>query len=74
IDLRMIDADGNAADGDQAFAFRGTSGFTGAGGEVRYAQVNGNTIVSGDIDGDRVPDFQIRLDGVFSLTNGDFVL
>jgi len=74
IDLRMIDADGNAANGYQAFAFRGTSSFTSGGGEVRYAQVNGNTIVSGDIDGDRVPDFQIRLDGLFSLTDGDFVL
>lgn len=45
-------------------------GFTGAGGEVRYAQVNGATIVSGDLDGDRVPDFQFRLDGVFALTGG----
>jgi Ca2+-binding RTX toxin-like protein len=73
IDLRGIDADLDSA-GDQAFVFRGLDPFTGEGGEVRFSQANGVTNVSGDIDGDRAADFQIQLDGLLTLTGGDFLL
>ena len=70
IDLRRIDA--RAERGDQAFQFRESRRFSGAGGELRYALGNGNTIVSGDIDGDRNPDLQIELIGEFALRDSDF--
>jgi hypothetical protein len=41
---------------------------------VRFSQANGVTTVSGDIDGDRAADFQIQLDGLLTLTGGDFLL
>jgi len=36
--------------------------------------VNGNTKVSADLDGDARADFQIRLDGLITLTDADFLL
>jgi hypothetical protein len=72
IDLRRID--GRKGAGNQAFTFLGTGRFTGAGGELRYHQFGGNTIVSGDIDGDKQPDIQIKLTGQFALSKSDFRL
>ncbi len=73
IDLRGVDADGTLA-GDQAFAFVGTGAFTGTAGELRYQQSGGHTYIEGDINGDGIVDFVIRLDGLHSLGTGDFVL
>ena len=73
IDLRLIDADPVQAD-DQAFVFLGTAAFTGVAGELRFGEVNGNTKVSADLDGDARADFQIRLDGLITLTDADFLL
>ena len=52
--------------------FIGTSAFTGAAGQVRYAAFAGTTIVELDGDGDRIGDFQIELDGTFQLGADDF--
>src|SRR3712207_5923318 len=71
IDLRGIDA--VEGGGDQAFTWLDTGEFTGAGGELRYRQAGQNTIVSGDIDGDRDPDFQIQLNGHLTLSDTDFL-
>ncbi len=79
IDLATIDANGTAA-GNTAFVWRGTSAFTGGKGQLRYKQENlsgtsnDRTIIEGDINGDRVADFQIELTGLKNLVSADFVL
>jgi Ca2+-binding RTX toxin-like protein len=73
IDLSQIDAN-RAATGDQAFAFIGTGLYTGVAGQLRYAVDGGVTIIAGDVDGDRVSDFHIRLTGTIALVAGDFIL
>ena len=75
IDLRLIDADGNAANGDTAFAF-GTGGFTGAGAELRIAPTAAIRVVLvlADIDGNRVPDFAITVSIVQDLGAAGFLL
>ena len=72
IDLSQIDADTNAA-GDQAFHFIGSAAFSTASGELRSEMVGGNTLISGDVNGDGQADFAIRLLGVQSLGPGNFV-
>lgn len=44
------------------FEFLGDARFTGAGGELRFARVNGFTVVFGDVDGDTVADFSVRIE------------
>ncbi|MBS7789504.1 hypothetical protein KTR66_05835, partial [Roseococcus sp. SDR] len=63
IDLRPIDANGSLA-GDQAFTWIGGAGFSGAAGQLRFA----SGVLSGDVNGDSVADFQLSLTGVASLT------
>ena len=78
IDLTRIDAGLNLA-GDQAFFFVFTGNF-GANGDltayVRYSQVNGNTLIQGDLggDGNFQTDFEILLLGLFNLDDPDFIL
>jgi serralysin len=73
IQLSLVDAN-SAIDGDQAFAFLGNGAFTGSAGQLRYQQIDGNTYVQGDVDGDGAADFWIRVDGLHSLVSGDFIL
>lgn len=75
IDLHAIDANTKIA-GDQAFTFQTAAGahFTGAAGQLHYFYSGANTIVEGDINGDKVADFQIQLTGHLMLTAVDFVL
>ena len=73
IDLSAIDADPSTA-GDDAFAFLGGGGHTGAGGTLRVYADAGSTIVAGDLDGDSLDDFQIQIVGTVSLTAADFIL
>jgi len=69
IDLWRIDANINVA-GDQAFTFIGASSFSGVPGQLRFA----NGILSGDVDGNRVADFEIGLPGVAALNPAkDFI-
>lgn len=72
IHLSVVDAN-SGLDGNQAFAFIGSSDFTGAAGQLRYEQIDGNTYVQGDVDGDGVADFWIRLDGLHTLGTDDFI-
>lgn len=51
-----------------------TAAFSGTPGELRYQQINGNTYVMGNTNTDTAADFWIRLDGLHTLTAGDFVL
>ena len=74
INVSLIDATSQPA--DQAFTFIGQTGFSGTEGELRFNQnmQKGFTIVSGDVDGDGVADFQIQLNGIVDLLQSDFIL
>lgn len=75
IDLSGIDTSGILG-GDQSFQFIDNAMFSGIAGELRY-QLNADVFsVSGDLDGDRMPDFAFDVTGA-GLTNlqaTDFVL
>lgn len=70
IDVAALDANTSAA-GNQAFSFIGTAAFSAA-GQLRFDSAK--QIVSGDINGDHVADFEVALSGVTTLTAADFVL
>ena len=73
ISFSGIDAN-TAVTGDQAFAFIGTSAFSGAAGQLRYGLVSGYTVVEGDVNGDMVADFQLQLTGSQTLLATDLML
>jgi serralysin len=73
IDLTGIDANANA-NGDQAFIFIGTAGFSGRPGELHQIRLNGLTVLEGDLNGDRIADFQIEFASTLSLSSSDFML
>lgn len=72
ISVAGIDANVNAA-GDQAFTFIGNGAFTGSAGQLRYEQSNGNTFVTGDVNGDGAADFVIQVNGLVNLGSVDFI-
>jgi serralysin len=82
IDLESIDAhdtDRGFNERDDAFTFLGTAPFTGTAGELRHdlLVIGGGeavTMLRADTDGDRVADFELRLDGAYVLVATDFVL
>ena len=61
-------------DGNQAFSFIGTALYSGVAGQLRYAFDGTDTTLGGDVNGDGVSDFRIRLTGGIGLVAGDFVL
>ncbi len=69
IDLSTIDADTDGTAGNQAFAFIGTGAFTGVDGQLRCSA----GIVQGDVNGDRVADFEIKVN-LATLLATDFIL
>jgi Ca2+-binding RTX toxin-like protein len=71
IDLSAVDASTKAA-GNQAFTFIGDAAFGGVAGELRYAAQT--TDIFGDVNGDRIADFQIHLTSPLALTAADFLL
>jgi Ca2+-binding RTX toxin-like protein len=71
IDLSAIDANAATA-GNQAFTFLGTGAFTNVAGQLRFDAVTGDLL--GDVTGDGVADFAVRLAGVAALAVGDVVL
>jgi len=73
VDLSAIDANTGAA-GNQAFSFIGTALYSGVAGQLRYAFDGTDTTLGGDVNGDGVSDFRIRLTGGIGLVAGDFVL
>ena len=74
IDLSAIDADA-AVNGNQTFAFIGTSAFS-ASGQIRYVHVAGRTdvMISTDFGANIVGSFATSLTGTIALTAADFVL
>ena len=79
IDLSTIDANGAAA-GQHAFrsspprARPSPARRVNCAGSSRAPDADAVTIVEGDINGDKVADFQIQLTGLKTLTAADFVL
>lgn len=75
IDLYTIDANGSAA-GLGTFKFQTTKGaaFTGVAGQLHFKTWGTHVMVEGDINGDKVADFQIEVYGTTTLSAGDFVL
>jgi trimeric autotransporter adhesin len=75
VDLSTIDANIKLA-GNQAFTFLAAKGaaFTGKAGQLHYIAQGANTVIEGDINGDKIADFQIQLNGIKVLTVADFVL
>jgi Ca2+-binding RTX toxin-like protein len=73
IDLHKIDANLGKG-GNQDFDFIGDDRFHHHAGELRSIVKNGDTLVSGDIDGDGRADFTIELKGEIHLHVGDFHL
>ena len=73
IDLSLIDTN-PLLTGDQAFTFIGGASFTGHSGELRISQSSAATFVVGDINGDGIADFYIRLAPGLTLAAGDFML
>lgn len=71
--VREIDADLTTAAND-AFTFIGTDAFSGQAGELRYYVANGQTVVEGDQNGDRIADGLGILQGEHALVAADFVL
>jgi hypothetical protein len=80
-EIDLVDIDANAARaGDQSFSFIGTRDFSGKGAELHYqtfdqaGTANDVTVVSGDVNGDGVSDFEIEIAGIVQLTRNDFLL
>ena len=77
IDLSTIDGVLDVA-GNNAFSFIGAAAFSGVDGELRYSKVDGvrdYTLIQGDTNGDKIADFEIRLEGqLVNLQSTDFVL
>ena len=69
IDLKRIDAD-TTAGGNQAFKWIGGNAFDGHAGELRFE----GGFVYGDVNGDGVADFSIRVAGLSKMAASDFVL
>lgn len=72
IDVSAIDAIAGGV--DDSFTFIGAAAFGSSAGQLRYQQVGGATFVQGDTDGDGIADFIIRIDGLHTLTSGDFLI
>jgi PHD/YefM family antitoxin component YafN of YafNO toxin-antitoxin module len=73
ISFNAIDANIGVS-GNQNFSFIGTAAFSNVAGQLRYEALNGNTFVSGDVNGDSLADFSVQLTGNIALLSTDFIL
>lgn len=71
--LRTMDADITDAPRD-AFIWRGTAGFTGVAGQLRWSATAAGVVVQADLDGDRDVDFSLLLAGISSVLQADFLI
>ncbi|MFO1068838.1 MAG: calcium-binding protein [Geminicoccaceae bacterium] len=72
LDLSAIDAN-TGVSGNQAFVFRGSLTFNGA-GQVRYAQVGDATLVQASTDSDSAAELEILIQTQLDLVKADLVL
>lgn len=56
------------------FGFVGTGDFTGIGPQLRFTATGDDLLVQGDVNGDKVADFAILVQGTVTLAAADFVL
>lgn len=74
ISLKDVDASTKSS-GNQAFAFIGTNEFSGAAGQLRVTHLDSlSTSIVGDVNGDKVSDFQIDLLVYLNMAASDFNL
>lgn len=79
IDLSAIDAD-TADSGNQSFRFIGVQQFSGVAGQLRYQRYDDPfntkdaTIISADVNGDRIADFQVEIRRLIWIEQSDFIL
>lgn len=75
LDFSAIDAN-PLMTGDQAFALIGSKLFTGQAGQLRIftSSANNATYIQGDLNGDKVGDFLIQVDGIHSIGSRDLLL
>lgn len=73
IDLRTLDAT-LVASGKPAFTFIGSNPFSHTAGELNYFVSGAATFLNGDVNGDAVADFSVRLDNVPTLTGANILL
>ena len=65
----------SSASGNQAFTFIGEGTFTGVAGQLRFTHLTDQTTtVYGDVNGDKVADFQIDLASYLTLNASDLTL
>lgn len=73
--LKLVDANTVSGASDDAFTFIGKTAFGKVAGQLRFdLDVNGNTFIQGDTNGDGAADFLISLTGSKNLQATDFVL
>ncbi|RYG87095.1 MAG: hypothetical protein EON59_08375 [Alphaproteobacteria bacterium] len=76
IDLSAIDANSTLSGGqDFTFIAANDGSFTGTAGELAWhtEATTGRTLVQGDVNGDRIHDFELELSGIKSLKASDFI-
>jgi Ca2+-binding RTX toxin-like protein len=73
IDLSGIDANSGRT-GNQAFRFIGTDAFSHTAGELRLTGTGNTMVLSGDLNGDGIGDFAIRVDSTMPIGLADLVL
>lgn len=74
IKLNQIDAISSTANVDDPFTFIGTANFHKVAGELRYAVSGSTTTIQGDVNGDGVADFWLKVAGKIAFAATDFVL
>ncbi len=70
IGLSALDAN-SAVNGNQAFAFNGT---TAKANSIWYVDIGADLVIRGDVNGDKIADFEIQAVRVNSVLASDFIL
>jgi Ca2+-binding RTX toxin-like protein len=73
--ISLINMDANAnAGGNQDFSFIGQNAFSGVAGQLHYNSNGFETVLTGDVNGDKLADFTIKLTDAPGLIASDFLL
>jgi Ca2+-binding RTX toxin-like protein len=73
ISVSVMDAN-SIRSGNQVFRLSQNTQHDGQAGSLRIVTLNGDTFVMADLNGDRISDFTIQLEGIHQLTANDFFL
>ncbi|WP_310475379.1 choice-of-anchor I family protein [Sandarakinorhabdus sp.] len=74
IDLSSIDANPTNGTSNDAFTFIGNSAFTGTAGELRFQGSATGILLAADLNGDRVAEFFINVNGTTTMAPIDLLL